>query len=159
MHIASRLWPTCRRTQHAAARLGPLASALHAWEDVEKHSKLIIVLGALFVLAGAAKLLSMDAMVLAFQRWGLSDSLRFVVGMVEAVAGVMLMFSFVHRIAAVMLMPVMMGAVYTHVFRGDWAILAMVPLLMIGVLIWIAFRPSQTKRRAPWLHRPAVRAH
>lgn len=123
-----------------------------------KHSRLIIALGVLFVVAGAAKLLSLDVMVMAFDSWGYSTSLRFVVGMVEAIAGVMLMFQVVHRPAAVMLMPIMIGAAYTHGFRGEWLTLALLPLMLLGVLVWIAFRPSRTHRRDDgWIGNPAMR--
>lgn len=100
---------------------------------------LSVALAAIYAVAGGAKLLGVGLMVERFQLWGYSDVLMRVVGMLELMGAIGLAIPRVASPAAVGLMLLMLGAVYTHLFRG-FAPLAVVPAVFIALLAIVARR-------------------
>lgn len=73
------------------------------------------LVGVAFVLSGLPKLGTPDAAVAAFDRWGLPAPELFIpgLGVVEIVAGVLLVLGVVTRYAALLLAATMVGAILT----------------------------------------------
>ncbi|MEA2221369.1 MAG: putative oxidoreductase [Solirubrobacteraceae bacterium] len=76
------------------------------------------MLGVAFVAAGIPKLMSEAAIVANFKRWGYADAVRFAVGAVELLAGVLLLVGIAVQALAVtgvlLVIFVMIGALFTH---------------------------------------------
>jgi putative oxidoreductase len=96
-----------------------------------------VVLAAIYGFTGVAKLLGMSFMRERFQSWDYPDVLLYGVGMLEVLGAIALMIPRIASVAAVGLAMLMLGAVYTHLFRG-LPPLALVPIAMLGALAFVA---------------------
>ncbi len=98
-----------------------------------------VLLGLVFVAAGLPKLLSPDMVIQNFERWGLPVAEAFApaVGVLEVVAGAMLVLGVFTRYAAVLLAANMVGAVLTAgLVEGGVTHLVVAPILgALSVLI------------------------
>ena len=79
---------------------------------------LSILLAALFVVTGAPKLLGAEGWVHHFARWGYPDWLRLVIGGLEVGAAALLCIPRLATVGAGVVVVVMAGASYTHLFRA-----------------------------------------
>ena len=96
-----------------------------------------VVLTATFLLSAAPKLFGAPPVVEQFQRWGYGDGLRLAAGLVELVAGVLLLVPRCRFAAALALAVVMAGAIYTHLSTGIGSpVLAVLFLLALIALAW-----------------------
>jgi len=77
-------------------------------------------LGLLFLLVGIAKLIGGLPVDALFESWGYPGAFRFVVGAVEMLGGVGLMIPMVTHRAAFVLIGVMTGAFFTHLFNAEF---------------------------------------
>ena len=77
-----------------------------------------ILLAALFVVAGAPKLLGSEGWVRHFARWGYPDWLRLVIGTLEVAAAALLCLPKLATLGACVIVVIMAGATYTHLFRA-----------------------------------------
>jgi uncharacterized membrane protein YphA (DoxX/SURF4 family) len=80
-----------------------------------------------------------------YAKWGYPTELRWAVGVIELVACVALLIPRLATIAAVSLVPVMLGATYTLLF-ADHPVLALFPLLMFVLLLFVAWEQSGVRR-------------
>jgi uncharacterized membrane protein YphA (DoxX/SURF4 family) len=78
-----------------------------------------ILLAALFVLTGAPKLLGAEGWVRHFARWGYRDWLRLVIGSLEVAAAALLCIPKLASLGACVIVVIMAGATYTHLFRAS----------------------------------------
>jgi len=97
------------------------------------------LLALIFVLAGVAQLISADIVVERFQVWGYPVSLVPVVGLIEVIGALALLVPSVASLGAIGLGLVMVGAIITHVAFGS-APFALVPLVLLVPLAWVAYR-------------------
>lgn len=95
---------------------------------------LTILLAGLFVFAGAGKLLGVEAVVESFQRFGYPSWFRIVIGVIEVVCGVSLLFPKFAIDAASFLIVIMLGAVLTELIVGTSVIPPLVVLVLVGGL-------------------------
>lgn len=109
---------------------------------------LSILLGVLFLFAGATKLLGAQMQVEGFTRLGLPNWTRPVVGLVEVVAAVMLLVPRTRFYGAGVLAGTMVGAMLTHLVSG-------VDIHMVGVnFVLLALSAV-----IAWSHRPDILRH
>lgn len=94
------------------------------------------LLAALFVVAGTAKFFG--AMNDEFLGWGYTLGFATVIGIVEVLAGIGLLFKRAAGWAALALMVVMLGAMWTHATHGEYAMLTLpiVVFLLLGFVAW-----------------------
>lgn len=101
--------------------------------NVKKYGLLAIkaLLALAFVAAGFAKLTGAEMMVATFEAVGVGQWFRYVTGVIEVGAAVLLFVPGLQAIAAGIIVCTMIGAVLTHLFiLGPSA----VPALALGVL-------------------------
>lgn len=83
-----------------------------------------MLLAAILLLSGGAKLAGLEFEIEAFQRWGYPLWFMYLIGSIEAAGGMALLFRRVSALAAAGLALMMIGAVMTHVLHAEWAMLA-----------------------------------
>ncbi len=77
----------------------------------------IVALGFLFF--GGTKLIGHEMIVENFKKWGLSDMFRYAIGGLEIAGAIGLFIPGLRRWAALGLMGLMIGAIYTHMSNGE----------------------------------------
>jgi uncharacterized membrane protein YphA (DoxX/SURF4 family) len=96
-----------------------------------------IVLAAMFLFAGGLKLTGAPAMVGLFDAIGLGQWFRYVTGSIEVVSAVALLVPAWAAFGALLLIPTMIGAVFTHLFIvGGSAVPATVLLIGSLAIAW-----------------------
>ena len=90
-----------------------------------------ILLGALFVVVGAAKF-GDPSWARKFAAWGYPDGFYMVVGVLEIAAGLMVLVPRVASYGSLSIMTIMMSAVLTHLRHGEMRRLAP-PLVYLAV--------------------------
>jgi len=92
---------------------------------------------AMFLMAGASKLLGAAAMVQMFDAVGIGQWFRYLTGGIEVVAGLSLLVPSLAFFAALVLAVTMAGAVATHLFIiGGSPVAAAVLLTVTAVVAW-----------------------
>ncbi len=106
------------------------------------------LLSALYLFAGGTKLMGMQMHVEHFAQWGYPQWFRLFVGAWEVTAAVLLLIPCASFYGAVLLVPAMVGAVYTEWFRGQ-PVMAVTPAILLGLVSLIAYRrrPLRGQRR------------
>ena len=94
-----------------------------------------VLLALLFLLNGGMKLAGM--MVEQFELWGYSGWFQYLIGVAETAAGVGFLMKKTRFLAAVAMIPVMLGAIYTLVTNGQ-AAQAVVPLVALLLCLLVA---------------------
>lgn len=110
-----------------------------------KYATLIIqvLVSLAFVLAGGAKLIGADMMVQTFETIGWGQWFRYVTGIIELGAGVMLWLKGLQFIGAGLLVCTMIGAVVAHLtVLGPSALPAAVLGVLSAFLAW-RFMPAR----------------
>jgi len=74
------------------------------------------VTAALFLMAGLSKLAGAAAMVQLFNAIGVGQWFRYVTGTIEVVAATLLLVPSLAFFGAALLIPTMVGAIFTHLF-------------------------------------------
>ena len=92
---------------------------------------MIQVFGAvLFFLAGFAKLSGDEQMVQKFVAIGIGQWLRYVTGLIDVASAILLLIPVLSGIGALLVVPIMIGVIVTHI-----VIIGGSPALPIGLLI------------------------
>ena len=92
---------------------------------------MIQVFGAvLFFLAGFAKLAGDEQMVQKFAAIGVGQWLRYVTGLIDVASAILLLIPVLSGIGALLVVPIMIGVIVTHI-----VIIGGSPALPIGLLI------------------------
>lgn len=98
------------------------------------------VLAAVYLMAGGSKLTGAEQHVQNFARWGWPDWMRLAVGTVETSSAILLLVPRLAWVAASVLVLVMAGATFTHLFRatgeGGMAMLTLLLGTLCGFLAW-----------------------
>ena len=99
---------------------------------------LSVLLAALFLLAGAAKLSGATNAVQGFAHLGYPDWFRLLIGVIEVGGAVTLLVPWLAYYSATGLGVVMIGAAYSHVTVGETA-QALLPLACLAALGFIGY--------------------
>lgn len=125
-------------------------------EPNPRYDKLIrplsMILAVVYLTAGAAKLAQLPVIADRFAAWGYPEPMMSLVGAIEIIGAVLLLFPRVASIGAIALGGVMVGAVYTHLVRGD-PVFAIVPLVLLAALAFIGNRRLDSHFNPPPKHR------
>lgn len=95
---------------------------------------LSVLLAALFVFAGAGKVLGFPEMVEGWERLPYPVWLRYVIGLIELAGGIALLIPKAALTAGSFLIIIMLGAVFTELFTGGEFLFPLAVLLLIGGL-------------------------
>ena len=101
-----------------------------------------ILLALVFLGAGGAKLVGVEAMVEEFQKIGIGQWFRYVTGVVEVFGAIALLIPRLSGFGAVTLAGTMMGAIFTHLFIFQNSPVA--PLVLFVPLAVIAWTRRDT---------------
>lgn len=123
----------------------PIIETTHVLKEQTAMSKfpamvrlLAIMVWLVFVMNGAAKLTSQPAMVQQFDHFGYAQWFLYAVGLIETLLGIGLLVPKSLRWAALGLIPVMAGAVVSHVMHDppDAVLPAGGLMLVLAYLVW-----------------------
>lgn len=108
---------------------------------------LSFILAAIFVYAGVLQATGAQFVVQRYHFWHYPLQLMWIVGWVELVAAVALAVPWMAKYGALVLMPIMLGAAYTHLFRGHpyWVVL---PLALFGLLAFVFWEHTEAHFQA-----------
>ena len=95
---------------------------------------LTVLLAALFVFAGAGKLIGMKDVVEGFERLGYPTWFRLLIGIIEVICGVGLVVPKFAIDAASFLIVIMLGALITTIVAGESVIVPLVVLILVGIV-------------------------
>lgn len=98
-----------------------------------------ILLAALFVVAGLMKLAATDFEVSSFGHFGYALWFMHVIGGIELAGGLMLLAPSLAALGALAMMPIMVGAAFTHLLAGDPLVAAVPPIVVLILLGWLAY--------------------
>ncbi|MFO0505705.1 MAG: DoxX family protein [Chryseotalea sp.] len=103
-------------------------------EAMEREMKNVLgkILGVLFILSAIPKAIGSQMAVDNFNKWLLGDEWRYLVALVEILAG-LLMFSKWERYGTIILLGIMPAATLVHIRFQEWVMLPM-PIIF-GVLL------------------------
>jgi putative oxidoreductase len=100
----------------------------------------------LFAMAGAMKFVN-PQMAEHFRVWGYADWFRDLIGLIEVAAAIALLVPRTAVFGAIALAVVMLGAIYTHVARGEVPEAA-APLVLLALLVLVANARGKEALRA-----------
>jgi uncharacterized membrane protein YphA (DoxX/SURF4 family) len=91
------------------------------------------------------KLMSDPETVANFERWGLPGKMYLVIGTFEILGAIGLLIPKTSAFAAVGLIMIMMGALYTHLTHGEM-LMAMMPVMVMMMLAFVAYVRNPLKK-------------
>jgi uncharacterized membrane protein YphA (DoxX/SURF4 family) len=108
---------------------------------------LSLLLGLMFVLTGAMKLINADRMAIQFSVWGYQDWFVYVIGVVELICGGLLMVPGAAIFAGSLLSADMIGAVITLIVHHDsvGATAPLVILILLAIIMRMRLLRKQLK--------------
>ena len=111
---------------------------------------LAVLLGLVFAAAGAAKIGGADAPAADFVRFGYATWFLYLIGLIEFAAGIGLIIPKFTRYAALVLFPVLLGVIGTHLVHDpvEAMLPAFVLLVLIEIIAWYY-----------WIKLPAINRH
>jgi putative oxidoreductase len=111
-----------------------------------KHPVPTLLLLLIFVASGSAKLASLQFELVAFARWGYPLWAMYLIGVVEVLGGLLLLWPRFTSLVAAGLGCFMFGAIATHVVHAEWPMTGVATAIM-ALGLWRG-----------WLGREDVRA-
>lgn len=97
-----------------------------------------IVLVALFLMMSSQKLLATQEVVDNFRRWGMPENMYYVIGFFELLGAIGLLIPRTAGMAAVGLILILIGAVFTHLTHSEYG-MALLPITTIALLAVVAY--------------------
>lgn len=94
-----------------------------------------ISLGIMFVMAGGLKLMGGSDMVTLFDNIGFGQWFRYVTGILEIVAAVLIIIPALSAIGALLLSTIMLGAVLTHLLLIGGSITMPIAYLIFSLIV------------------------
>jgi putative oxidoreductase len=91
-------------------------------------------IAALFIGAGLVQLAGFQPVRRSYARWGYPNWFRIVIGIVEIEAGVLAASNTKQHLAALQLIPIMAGSIYTHLKTPGEGHLTVVPAFILAPL-------------------------
>ena len=98
-----------------------------------------ILLTGLFLMMGGGKLMSDPEVVANFTRWGMPDNFYLVIGIFEVLGAIGLLIPRLAGPAAIGLILIIIGALFTHVNRGEMgmAVVPLVTMILLGAVAYL----------------------
>jgi uncharacterized membrane protein YphA (DoxX/SURF4 family) len=96
------------------------------------------LLAAMFFLSGSAKLAASESMVQSYAVWGYPLWFLYVVGASEVVGALLLFWRRTASLASLALGGIMVGAVGTHLFAGEYGA-SVIPVLLTVLLALVGY--------------------
>ncbi len=109
-------------------------------------TSLWIVLGAMFVMAGGAKLMGEHSQVEHFALWGYPSWFLYVTGLIEVAGGICLFIPRTQFYGIVILSITMVGAALTHLKAHEMSAFP-IPLVLLGLLLLLAWTIRHPPKR------------
>ena len=108
---------------------------------IGQEKKIILgkILGVLFILSAIPKTIGLQMAVDNFNKWLLGDEWRYLVALVEIVAG-LLMFSKWERYGTIILLGIMPAATLVHIQFQEWVMLPMP--IFLGFYFFITIKKA-----------------
>jgi len=103
-----------------------------------------VVLGAMFIVAGGAKLMGEHSQVEHFAQWGYPLWFLYVIGLVEVGGGICLFIPRAQYYGIVLLSITMLGAAITHLRAHEMSAFP-VPLVLLAGLVTLALTMRKPK--------------
>ncbi|MGB2913022.1 MAG: DoxX family protein [Pyrinomonadaceae bacterium] len=97
-----------------------------------------VMVAGLFMMMAVPKLMSSADVVANFERWGLPGKMYLVIGAFEMLGAIGLLIPKTSALAAIGLIMIMMGALYTHLTHGEM-LMAMMPVMVIMMLAFVIY--------------------
>lgn len=97
-----------------------------------------VLVAGLFLMMALPKLMSSADTVANFERWGLPGKTYLIIGAFEMLGAIGLLIPKTSAFAAVGLIMIMMGALYTHLTHGE-TLMAMMPLMVMMMLLFVIY--------------------
>ncbi|MGL1887827.1 MAG: DoxX family protein [Reichenbachiella sp.] len=94
-----------------------------------------ILMGILFLIASAGKVISHPEAIQNFENWGYPPGFYMIIGLLELIGGVLLFYPKTAGYASIILFSVMIGAVITHILHAEWIILLKPIIHIVGLVI------------------------
>ena len=124
-------------------KINPTACRIAEWLTVA-------ILSLSFVASGIPKIVPGPGMVRRFEAWGYSSSFASGVGILETLAGVLILVPRTRRLGAGLIAIDMVGAVYTHLRTGIGSpVLALAYLVLAVIIAWTAGEVISAGRDLP----------
>jgi putative oxidoreductase len=105
-----------------------------------------IVLGAMFVMAGGAKLMGQHSQVEHFAQWGYPLWFLYLIGIIEVGGGICLFIPKAQFYGIVVLSITMVGAALTHLRAGEMGAFP-VPVVLLCLLVMLAWTMRHPVRK------------
>jgi uncharacterized membrane protein YphA (DoxX/SURF4 family) len=105
-----------------------------------------IVLGAMFIVAGGAKLMGSHSQVEHFAQWGYPLWFLYLTGIIEVGGGICLFIPKTKFYGIVVLSITMVGAALTHLRAGEMSAFP-VPVVLLCLLLLLAWSMRQSPRK------------
>jgi uncharacterized membrane protein YphA (DoxX/SURF4 family) len=115
-------------------RTTEISGAAPARARARAEAALRALLAAVFLVAGGMKLAAVEFEVRGFEHFGYAPWFMYAVGVLEAGAGLALLFRRAAAPAALLLGAVMVGAAASHLRAGDGVLLAVPALALLALL-------------------------
>lgn len=112
--------------------------------DARTAQVLSVMLALVYLVVGFAQIAGVAGVAESFAQWGYPSWFRVVIGVMELAGAALLLVPRASPIAAVGLIVLMAGAVYTHAVSGQYPMIVL-NLVLIALLAWLG-----------WLRRPAL---
>ena len=105
-----------------------------------------VVLGAMFIMAGGAKLMGSHSQVEHFAQWGYPLWFLYLTGLIEVGGGICLFIPRTQFYGIVILSITMIGAALTHLRAHEMNAFP-VPLVLLGLLVTLAWTMRHPVRK------------
>jgi len=110
-----------------------------------------LLLAAIFIPQGLGKFSATSGWIRAFEHWGYPDWFRYAIGVIELLGGLLLLWSRSAPVGAMLIVMVMAGAMWTHVWidhRPKDVFHEAVPMTL--ALIVLTIRRAQLRALLHW---------
>lgn len=96
-----------------------------------------VVFAVMFIMAGGSKIFGVPDMIELFENIGFGQWFRYLTGIMEIIAGILLLIPSVSVIGALLLVCVMAGAIFTHLLLiGGSIVMPLVYLVLSLIILW-----------------------
>ncbi len=103
-----------------------------------------IVLGVLFALSGIPKLAGVQGAIDNFNRWGLGDNWRYIIGLTEVILSLLMFVPSLKKYSAFGYFCIMIGAAMTHITVKEYPHLVM-PVILGSITFYYLIKQDVIK--------------